>query len=199
MPASHAETLQTIYICIAAWVGLCIGSFLNVVVYRLPIMIEHRRQEANAKRTGITVAPGEPFNLSVPRSRCPSCGHQIRWFENIPVLSYIALGGRCSACKSHISLRYPVIEAVTGMQFSYCIWKFGVNATGMVCCIAGATLLTLASIHKDRYAIKSSNNSRIQLSRSAFHRGEKRVILRNSKRVIAWINQMTKKWRISKF
>ena len=148
MPTSHAETLQIIYICIAAWVGLCIGRFLNVVVYRLPIMIDRRRQAASAE--GYTVAPGEPFNLSVPRSRCPSCGHQIRWFENIPVLSYIALGGRCSSCKTHISLRYPVVEAMTGLQFSFCIWQFGVSATGIASCIASAILLVLVLINRDR-------------------------------------------------
>ena len=152
MPSSHSETLQIIYICIAAWVGLCIGSFLNVVVYRLPIMIERRRQQARTELTASTVAPGEPFNLSVPRSRCPSCGHQIRWFENIPVLSYIALGGQCSSCKTHISLRYPLVEIVTCLQFSYCIWQFGVSATGITSCIASAILLVLALIYEDRRA-----------------------------------------------
>lgn len=152
MTSSQIATLQIIYICIAAWVGLCIGSFLNVVVYRLPIMIERRRQRASAELSGSTVAPGAPFNLSVPRSRCPSCGHQIRWFENIPVLSYIALGGRCSSCKTHISLRYPVVEAVTCLQFSYCIWQFGVSATGITSCIASAILLVLALIYEDRRA-----------------------------------------------
>ena len=80
-------------------VGILIGSFLNVVVYRLPKMLEQQWQAEAADMAGLEPPEQEPFNLMVPRSRCPHCGHAIRWFENIPVLSFLALGGKCSACK----------------------------------------------------------------------------------------------------
>lgn len=141
MTASQIATLQVIYICIAAWVGLCVGSFLNVVIYRLPIMIKRRQVRQQHKSTG---APGRhevPFNLSVPRSRCPSCGHQIRWFENIPIASYLALGGKCSACQCHISKRYPLVEFVTSILFAFWIWIQGVNPLGIFACICSAVVL----------------------------------------------------------
>ncbi len=152
MSSSHAETLQIIYVCCAAWVGLCIGSFINVVVYRLPIMLERRRQQERAELTFSTIEPAAPFNLSIPRSRCPSCGHQIRWFENIPVLSYIALSGRCSSCKIHISRRYPMVEAFTGILFAFCIWMFGVTGAGITCSIVSSILLAQVLIYWDLHA-----------------------------------------------
>lgn len=94
--------------------GLLIGSFLNVVVHRLPKMMERQWAAECAELSGQEAAASEPFNLMVPRSRCPHCGHQIRWFENIPVVSYAALGGKCASCKVPISVRYPVVELVTG-------------------------------------------------------------------------------------
>ena len=89
--------------------GLLIGSFLNVVIYRLPKMMERQWAAECAEMTGQTPAPQERFNLVVPRSRCQKCGHQIRWYENIPVLSYLFLRGKCSACGTPISLRYPMV------------------------------------------------------------------------------------------
>jgi leader peptidase (prepilin peptidase)/N-methyltransferase len=155
MTASQAETLQIIYICIAAWVGLCIGSFLNVVVYRVPLMIENRKRRLQSEDSGLPVEAVAPFNLSVPRSRCPTCGHQIRWFENIPVMSYIVLGRRCSSCKTRISMRYPLVEAVTSMLFAYGIWKFGIDMTGAIWCTTSSALLVLALMEWDKSA-KSS-------------------------------------------
>ena len=81
-----------------AVLGLCVGSFLNVVIYRLPLMLQAQWQADCDALSGKSAAPGEPFNLSVPRSRCPKCGHLIAWHENIPLLSYIFLRGKCSAC-----------------------------------------------------------------------------------------------------
>lgn len=149
MTPGQIQTLQTIYICIAAWVGLCVGSFLNVVVYRLPIMIRRRRQRSQALETGLPTPTMSPFNLSVPRSRCPICGHQISWFENIPVASYIALGGKCSSCKSHISKRYPIVEAMMGALFACCIWLLGVTPMGISACLAIAILLPITLIYLD--------------------------------------------------
>lgn len=100
-------------------VGLCVGSFLNVVIHRLPLMMERQwRQEATellADGAEPVAAPPEKFNLMVPRSRCPSCGHQITALENIPLASWLALRGRCSSCKSPISPRYPLVELATAL------------------------------------------------------------------------------------
>ena len=134
---------------LASVFGLLIGSFLNVVVYRLPKMMERQWANECAEISGTAPVPAEPFNLMLPRSRCPHCGHAIHWFENIPVVSYLFLRGKCSACKSPISPRYPMVEIVTGLLFSFCIWQWGVTATGIVWCAFSATLLTLALIDWD--------------------------------------------------
>jgi len=96
--------------------SLCIGSFLNVVIYRLPIMLE-RRWEQEAKSQLELAAPDEEavFNLMTPRSRCPHCGHYITAAENIPLISWVALRGRCSQCRNPISVRYPLVELATGL------------------------------------------------------------------------------------
>ncbi len=106
-------------------VGLLVGSFLNVVIHRLPRMIE--REEANyiAELREEPLPHPEAYNLVLPRSACPSCGHQIKAVENIPVVSWLALRGRCSACKTSISWRYPAVELVTGLLTGACFWHFG--------------------------------------------------------------------------
>jgi len=129
--------------------GLLIGSFLNVVVHRLPKMMEHQWAQECAELSGKELPAAEPFNLMVPRSRCPHCGHQIRWYENIPVVSYLALGGKCSSCKAGISVRYPLVELATGALFFFCTWRWGASATGAAWCVFAATLLTLALIDWD--------------------------------------------------
>jgi leader peptidase (prepilin peptidase)/N-methyltransferase len=112
--------------------GLLVGSFLNVVIHRLPKMME-REWEANcAEMAGKELPESAPFNLSRPRSRCPKCQHQIRWYENIPVLSYLALRGRCSHCKTPISPRYPAIELVTGLVFVALAQMHGLSLAGLV-------------------------------------------------------------------
>lgn len=129
--------------------GLCIGSFLNVVIHRLPKMMERGWREESAEFLGVTV-PSEPvLTLSTPRSRCPSCGHAIRWFENIPLASYAVLRGRCSACKAPISLRYPAIELLTGLLFAACGLRFGAEPTTLLWCGFVATLVALAFIDVD--------------------------------------------------
>ena len=101
--------------------GLLIGSFLNVVVYRLPKILEAQWAAECAEISGGPVQNAdERFNLVVPRSRCPHCGHQIAWHENIPVLSYLFLRGKCSSCSAAIGWRYPAVELVTGGLFLYC-------------------------------------------------------------------------------
>ena len=130
-------------------VGILIGSFLNVVVYRLPKMLEQQWQAEAADMAGLEPPEQEPFNLMVPRSRCPHCGHAIRWFENIPVLSFLALGGKCSACKAPISMRYPVVEAVVASLIFSCAWVYGATPTGLVWCGFSAMLVALALIDWD--------------------------------------------------
>lgn len=108
--------------------GLLIGSFLNVVIHRLPRMMEQEwnaegaqwAEEQKEKGAKIQLPPAaDPITLSTPRSRCPHCGHQIAWYENIPVLSYLFLRGRCAKCKKPISLRYPVVELVCAALFAF--------------------------------------------------------------------------------
>lgn len=126
--------------------GLCIGSFLNVVIHRLPLMLERRWQAEAAEIRG-EAAPEHPrFNLMVPRSRCPHCGHEITARENIPVLSWLALRGRCSACKAPISPRYPLVELATGLLSLLVYWQFGptfamLAALGLTWCLVALTLI----------------------------------------------------------
>ncbi|WP_295955407.1 A24 family peptidase [Rhodoferax sp.] len=131
--------------------GLMLGSFLNVVVYRMPKIMERQWAADYAEMQGSEPArpPAEPFNLVVPRSCCPHCGHQIRWFENIPVASYLALRGKCSACRAPISPRYPAVEIATAALFFFCIWTWGPTVTGLAWCGFAAALLSLALIDWD--------------------------------------------------
>jgi len=117
--------------------GLLVGSFLNVVILRLPQMLENEWQLQAAELRGEAPVEPEPFNLVRPRSRCPSCGHQITALENIPVLSWLLLRGRCSSCGTRIPVRYPLIELATAALSAAAVWRFGPTAAG-----AGALLLT---------------------------------------------------------
>ena len=129
--------------------GLLVGSFLNVVIYRLPMMMERQWAAECADLAGKPAAEAPPFNLMVPRSRCSSCAHQIRWYENIPVVSWLALRGKCSSCGSKIGIRYPMVELVTGALFFYCIQRWGLTATGLAWCGFCAAIVTLALIDWD--------------------------------------------------
>ena len=106
--------------------GLLVGSFLNVVIYRLPVILERQwRQECADLHNTAVALPAEPFNLVVPRSACPGCKAPITALQNIPILSYLVLRGRCAACGIPISVRYPLIEALTGILSAAVAWKFG--------------------------------------------------------------------------
>lgn len=142
-------TLQGLQSSIAAVLGLLIGSFLNVVIYRLPKMLEQQWAAECAEMAGKPPETAAPFNLMVPRSRCPHCGHMIRWYENVPVISYLLLRGRCSACKAPISVRYPLVEIATSGLFFLSVWQWGATPTGAVWCVFSATLLALALIDWD--------------------------------------------------
>ncbi|MEC5214531.1 leader peptidase (prepilin peptidase)/N-methyltransferase [Polaromonas sp. CG_9.5] len=134
---------------LAGILGLLIGSFLNVVIYRVPKMMERQWAEECAELTGTPTTPTEKFNLLTPRSRCSSCGHQIQWYENIPVVSYLFLRGKCSACAAPYGVRYPLVELVTGGLFFFCAWRWGWTPTALVWCGFSAALLALAMIDWD--------------------------------------------------
>lgn len=137
-------------------VGLCIGSFLNVVIYRLPKILEAQFEAALHEPRESQSSQELLMTLSTPASRCSHCGHLIRWFENIPVLSYVFLRGNCSACHAPIGIRYPFIELLTGLCFAYAAWRWYVPQAGWFSlmtplCYAGfgAALLALSAIDWD--------------------------------------------------
>jgi leader peptidase (prepilin peptidase) / N-methyltransferase len=130
--------------------GLCIGSFLNVVIHRMPLMLERDWKHDSAELLGVkTDDANANLTLSKPASRCPHCGHVIAWHENIPVLSYLKLGGKCSACKAPISMRYPAIEIITAALFGAVAWKFGAQPVTALWCVFVAVLVALAGIDWD--------------------------------------------------
>lgn len=129
--------------------GMLVGSFLNVVIYRLPKILEKQWAAECASLSGKELPTAEPYNLMVPRSRCPQCNHQIRWYENIPVISFLLLRGRCSSCGASIGWRYPLIELACGLAFAGCAWRWGLTPSTAVWCGFCATVLALAAIDWD--------------------------------------------------
>jgi leader peptidase (prepilin peptidase)/N-methyltransferase len=121
--------------------GLCAGSFLNVVIHRMPRIMEQRWRAECAELGETPVPAAERYDLVVPRSSCPACGHRIGVLENIPLLSYVALRGKCSACGAGISPRYPLVEALTAILSGYVAWHLGFTAAA-----AGALVFTWAMI-----------------------------------------------------
>jgi leader peptidase (prepilin peptidase) / N-methyltransferase len=141
--------------------GLCIGSFLNVVVHRLPVMMERQWRAESAELLGVEAEPlsgddGTPLSLSRPRSRCPHCGHVLRWHENIPLVGWLRLGGRCSACRAPIGLRYPLVEAGCGLLFAAIGWRFGAQPTALLWCAFAAMLLAMSLIDWDTTLLPDS-------------------------------------------
>lgn len=137
-----------LFAAIAALLGLFVGSFLNVVIHRLPRMME-REWHAQAAELRDEPAPEhEPFNLATPRSRCPHCGHQITALENIPVVSYVLLRGRCRHCSAPISRRYPVVELLTASLSGFAAWHFGYGlaAAGALCFVWAMIALTFIDL-----------------------------------------------------
>lgn len=126
---------------IALLLGLLVGSFLNVVIHRLPIMLDRTWRRECDELSGKSLAAEAPYNLVVPRSQCPECGHRITAAENIPLISFALLGGKCRGCGKRISWRYPAIELVTGLLSVAVAWHFGFTVA-----TAGALLLTWSLI-----------------------------------------------------
>ena len=140
-------------IALAGLFGLLIGSFLNVVIYRLPKIMEREWKTQLAEANGLETSTQAPYNLIKPDSSCPHCGHAIRAWENIPLISYTLQKGKCTACKTPISLRYPLVEALTGGLAALCAWKFGLNSMALGAFIFSASLLTLTFIDIDTYLL----------------------------------------------
>jgi len=132
-----------------AVLGICIGSFLNVVIHRLPLMLERGWKQESADLLGVALPETPAISLARPASRCPSCGHAIAWHEHIPLASWLWLRGKCSACRVAISMRYPIIEAVTGLLFGLVGWRFGAQPTALLWCAFTAALVALAGIDWD--------------------------------------------------
>ena len=134
--------------------GLVIGSFLNVVIHRVPVMLERRWRaecaELGADAPTLPAAEGAPYNLVVPRSCCPACGTPIKAWHNIPVLSYLWLRGRCASCSARISPRYPLVEALTGALSALVAWKFGFGWPTLAALVLTWFLVALAAIDIDR-------------------------------------------------
>ena len=155
-------------------VGLLVGSFLNVVIHRLPLMMErqwwgdvaaqlgdvesHRRvfgrgpapeiaRQSESLLKAVEALP--PLGLARPASRCPHCGHRIRWYENVPLVSWIVLRGRCSACGASIGWRYPAVELLTGALFALIAWRLGPTTSTMLWCVAAALLVAMSAIDWD--------------------------------------------------
>lgn len=139
---------------VACVFGLLIGSFLNVVVFRLPVAM-HAYWEAQAKRSEDDLSPPPHWirGLCTPASSCPKCGHRIRWYENIPVLSWIMLRARCSACKTPISLRYPLVELSAGLLVFLATFRFGPSGAAVAASGLLLTLLVLALIDADTFEL----------------------------------------------
>ncbi len=139
------------FTALAGLLGLVLGSFLNVVIHRLPLMMERDWLAQCAELRDEEAAPAaERLTLAMPASRCPHCGHRITVFENIPVVSYLALRGKCSGCGAPIGIRYPLVEAITGILLGFAAWKLGpgIAAGGAMAFLAAMIALTFIDFDK---------------------------------------------------
>lgn len=147
--ASALVSYPTLFLCFVALLGLLVGSFINVVVYRLPIMLELSWQSTEAPDE----LPTEAFNLAVPRSHCPSCAQQLGAIENVPVVSFLFLRGRCRHCKSRISARYPLVEIAASVASILVAITFGFTASTLAFLAFAWLLLALSLIDLDHHLL----------------------------------------------
>ena len=145
---SLSQNSPVFFISICSIVGLMVGSFLNVVIYRLPKMLEREWRQQCASLCGRPDV-GPPYNIVTPRSACPHCGHKITVLENIPLVSYAVLGGRCSQCGAPISPRYPAVEMLTGLTSGFIAWHFGYGLGTFAALIFAWAMIALAFIDMD--------------------------------------------------
>ena len=154
MELLHAE--PALFTGLVFLFSLLVGSFLNVVIHRLPKMMEAEWQAQCAELRGETPAESAPYNLAVPRSACPQCGHRITALENIPLLSWLWLRGRCSACSAPIGARYPLVELLTALLSAAVAWKWGVSVHTLGALLLVWTLVALAFIDLDTTLLPDS-------------------------------------------
>lgn len=140
-----------LFVC--SLLGLCIGSFLNVVIYRLPKILERRWQEDAANLRGDAAPEGPRISLATPRSCCPHCGHVISALENIPLISYLCLRGRCHHCRTPISARYPTVELLTALISGAVAWKFGPTLQTAAGLLLVWSLIALTFIDLDTFLL----------------------------------------------
>jgi len=143
-------------VTVAVLAGLIVGSFLNVVIHRLPKMLERQWRSECAELAGTPPPAAERYDLVRPRSSCPHCGHLISALENIPVVSYLALRGKCSACKAPISLRYPVVEALSAALAGYIGWRYGFTAAALGALLFAWAMIALTFIDLDTFFLPDS-------------------------------------------
>ena len=147
-----------VFMAVAFLVSMLIGSFLNVVIHRLPIMME-REWRAQCEEISTTPAPDLPegrFDLMAPASRCPACGHGITALQNIPVVSYILLGGKCASCGTDIAIRYPIVELLTAVLSGVVAWRFGFGWEAAAAIIMTWALVAISVIDIDHQIIPDS-------------------------------------------
>ncbi|NCF16564.1 MAG: prepilin peptidase, partial [Gammaproteobacteria bacterium] len=150
---------STLFVAVVFAFCLVIGSFLNVVIHRLPIMMERDWREQAAELVNTppeTELPEDRFDLIVPRSRCPSCGTMIKSWQNIPVVSYLFLGGKCAKCNESISARYPLVEMMTAVLAALCAWRFGASWEAIMAIVLTLSLVPIAMIDADTQLIPDS-------------------------------------------
>lgn len=152
LAAAH-PTWAIIYVFI---LGLTIGSFLNVVIYRLPVMMHREWRTQCAELLGQEAAPAERFNLSLPASHCPVCKHPIGALENIPLLSYLIQRGKCRHCATPIPLRYPLVELATAVMSAMVVWQFGLGWPAVFALLFTWALITLTMIDFDHQLLPDS-------------------------------------------
>jgi leader peptidase (prepilin peptidase)/N-methyltransferase len=147
-----------VFIAVAFAFALMIGSFLNVVIYRLPLMMQRdwREQCDELSKEPAPDLPDGKFNLVVPRSRCPSCGAAIKAWQNIPVLSYLLLGAQCANCQKSISVRYPLVETLTAILAAICAWHFGFGWEALMAIGLSFALVAISLIDADHQIIPDS-------------------------------------------
>ncbi len=143
------QTAPILFISLCATIGLMVGSFLNVVILRLPKMMEREWHQQCAELRGETIETLPPLSIAKPRSACPHCQYKITALENIPILSYLVLRGRCSQCNTSISPRYPIIEALTGIISGFVAWNFGYGFLALAALIFVWAMIALAFIDLD--------------------------------------------------
>ena len=153
---SLLQSSPAVLIITAVLVGLMVGSFLNVVIHRLPRILERQWRTECAELTETAPPPAERYNLIVPRSACPKCGHRITALENIPIASYVVLGGKCRGCSAPISKRYPLVEALTGVLAGYIAWRYGWSAAMAGALLFAWAMIALAFIDFDTFYLPDS-------------------------------------------